>query len=161
MKTNFEFLSENETIRLYHNTNYENFQKILDSGIDPNKNRTNERPGGEGNVTWFTTENGEGYGGYTLIVDFDKSEVEKYRVNRSEYTIPFYIPPERIIVGDVPIVGGYRTSTILHQIEQYGLDKVKHAYHIDDPDWNADRWFLHPHGTMIGSNWKLYIEPNL
>lgn len=161
MKSSYEFLSENETIRLHHNTNYENFKKILETGIDPNKNRTNKFPGGEGNVTWFTTKNEEGYGGYTLIVDFDKNEVEKYRGNTYEYTIPFYIPPERIIVGDVPIVGGYRTSTILHQIEKYGLDKVKHAYHIDDPEWNAGRWFLHPHGTMIGSNWKRYIEPNL
>lgn len=161
MKSSYEFLTENETIRLYHNTNYENFEKILETGIDPNRNQTNKFSGGEGNVTWFTTKNEEGYGGYTLIVDFDKNEVEKYRVNRDEYTIPFYIPPERIIVGDVPIVGNYRTSSILHQIEKYGLDKVKDAHHIDDPD-GSDGWdFLHPHGTMKDSNWKRYIEPLL
>lgn len=135
-------------IRLYHNTKYENFQKIMKDGLDPNKNRQSS----EGSITWLTTEKGTGYGGYTVFVDLPSDQVNKFKVNSTEYTIPFKIEPEQIKVSDIPIVENYRTDDIIRQINKYGIDKVRNLYY-------DGTWYLHPDGT--GENWNLYIEPLL
>jgi hypothetical protein len=127
-------------IRLFHNTDKENFHNILKTGLDPKLNTQSS----EGEITWFTTELGEGYGGYTIYVDFPINDIQKYKVNSTEYTISFFIPPKSIHVAEVPIFynksgyGGLRTSKVLELISKYGEEKtlnMLNRFDIDEDNW--------------------------
>lgn len=128
-------------IRLFHNTNKKSFYEILKTGLDPKRNTQSS----EGENTWFTTQLGEGYGGYTLYVDFPINSVERYRVNSTEFMIDTFIPSKAIHVAEVPITfnknghGGLRTSKVLDFISKYGEEKatniLKDKFNIDEENW--------------------------
>lgn len=114
-----------DKLLLFHNTTEENAEEIAFSGLKASAGKDQGR-GLDGDFVWGTTEkNLKGYGGYTIAFTVDKDKAEPYKVNDTEYTLPFDIPAEDIVFIDEPIgLNNSRESDIKKLVDKYGKDKV-------------------------------------
>lgn len=112
-------------ILLFHNTTGENAESIAFEGLKKDAGSKQGR-GLDGDFVWGTTKkNLKGYGGYTVAFMVDADKAKPYKVNDTEYTLPFDIPADDIVFIDEPIgLNNYRESDIKALIDQYGEDRV-------------------------------------
>lgn len=122
---NYDINIPEDKLLLFHNTTQENAENIAFEGLKASAGKDQNR-GKDGDFVWGTTvKNAKGYGGYTIAFVIDKKKAEPYKVNDTEYTLPFDIPSEDIVFIDEPIgLNNYRESDIKALIDKYGEDKV-------------------------------------
>ena len=114
-----------DRLLLFHNTSQENAEIIAKEGLKADAGSKQGR-GKDGDYIWATsTKNAKGYGGYTVAFIVDKDKAEQYKVNDTEYTLPFDIPASDIMFIDEPIgLNNYRESDLKELINKFGEDKV-------------------------------------
>lgn len=123
---NYNIDVPSDKVLLFHNTSEENAESVALNGLKASAGASQGR-GKDGDFVWATTVKGlKGYGGYTVAFMVDKEKAEPYRVNNTEYTLPFDIPVEDIVFIDEPIegLGNYRESDVKKLVGDFGSDKV-------------------------------------
>lgn len=109
---------------LYHNTSDENLDSIKQNGLKANAGASKGR-GKDGDFVWATeTPNLKGYGGNTIAFKVAEDKAKPYKVNNTEYTLPFDIPVEDILFIDSFIFPNIRLSDLKRLKNKFGADKI-------------------------------------
>lgn len=109
---------------LYHNTSDNNVDSILVNGLKADAGKDQNR-GKDGDFVWATNiPNLRGYGGNTIAFKVPSDGIENYKVNDTEYTLPFDIPASDILFVDRFIFPNTRLSDIPKLLDKFGKDKV-------------------------------------
>lgn len=109
---------------LYHNTSNDNLDSIKANGLKADAGKSQGR-GKDGDYIWATeTPNLRGYGGNTIAFKVKADDAEPYKVNNTEYTLPFDIPADNILFIDSFVFSNVRLSDLSDLVNRLGKQRV-------------------------------------
>lgn len=109
---------------LYHNTSNENIDSIKTNGLKADAGKSQGR-GKDGDFVWATeTPNLRGYGGNTIAFKVKSDDIDQYKVNNTEYTLPFDIPANDILFIDSFVFPNVRLSDLSDLVARLGKKRV-------------------------------------